>query len=204
MDRNSPSQAPASSAIEDIIDLRESSAWRRIASSQEFWITIAVFVIGAIVSVLAPNFATYTNLSNVLQNFCYIGILAIGMTPILISGGIDISIGAVLGLCGVVLGLLLEANWPLWAGILATLLLGAGLGAINGIFIAYLRLQPFLVTLGMLSIARSMALIVSRARWSTPSARRRRRSSQSAAAGHSACPTCFTPCSSARSSFISS
>ena len=112
-------------------------------------------------SLLAPNFATYTNLSNVLQNFCYIGILAIGMTPILISGGIDISVGAVLGLCGVVLGLLLEANWPLWAGILATLLLGTGLGAINGIFIAYLRLQPFLVTLGMLSIARSMALIVS-------------------------------------------
>ena len=66
-----------------------------------------------------------------------------------------------LGLCGVVLGLLLQADWPLWAGILATLLLGTGLGAINGIFIAYLRLPPFLVTLGMLSIARSMALIVS-------------------------------------------
>ena len=161
MDRNSPSQVPTSFAIEDVVDLRESSAWRRVVSSQEFWITIAVLVIGGIVSLLAPNFATYTNLSNVLQNFCYIGILAIGMTPILISGGIDISVGAVLGLCGVVLGLLLEANWPLWAGILATLLLGTGLGAINGIFIAYLRLQPFLVTLGMLSIARSMALIVS-------------------------------------------
>jgi ribose transport system permease protein len=137
------------------------STWRRIASSQEFWITLAVVVMGVIVSMITPHFATYTNLSNVLQNFCYIGIMAIGMTPILITGGIDISVGAIMGLCGVVLGLLLQANWPLWAGLPATLLLGAALGAINGGLVAYLRLPPFLVTLGMLSIARSMALIVS-------------------------------------------
>jgi ribose transport system permease protein len=138
--------------------------WRRLASRQEFWITLAVLAMGLIVSMITPHFATYTNLSNVLQNFCYIGILAIGMTPILISGGIDISVGAIMGLCGVVLGLLLQADWPLWAGLPATLLLGVALGAINGGLVAYLRLPPFLVTLGMLSVARSMALIVSSGR----------------------------------------
>ena len=66
-----------------------------------------------------------------------------------------------MGLCGVILGLLLQADWPLWAGVPATLLLGPALGAINGGLVAYLRLPPFLVTLGMLSIARSAALIVS-------------------------------------------
>ena len=66
-----------------------------------------------------------------------------------------------LGLCGVVLGLLLAGRLAIVGRILGTLFLGAGLGAINGIFIGYLRLPPFLVTLGMLSIARSMALIVS-------------------------------------------
>ena len=95
--------------------------WRRLVGSQEFWITIAVIGDGAVVSDVTPRFATYTNLSNVLQNFCYIGILAIGMTPILITGGIDISVGSILGLCGVVLGLLLQADWPLWAGLPATL-----------------------------------------------------------------------------------
>jgi ribose transport system permease protein len=137
------------------------SLFVRVAQSQEFWISVAVLLVGFVVSFFAPRFATYTNLGNVLQNFCFIGILAIGMTPILISGGIDISVGSQLGLCGVVLGLLLQANFPLWFGIAATLLLGAGLGAINGCLIAYLRLPPFLVTLGMLSIGRSMTLLVS-------------------------------------------
>ena len=135
--------------------------WRRLVRSQEFWITIAVLVMGAVVSAMAPRFATATNLSNVLQNFCYIGILAVGMTPVLITGGIDISIGSIVGLCGVVLGLILQADFPLWFGLAATLILGIGLGAANGVLIGYMRLPPFLVTLGMLSIARSMALIVS-------------------------------------------
>jgi ribose transport system permease protein len=135
--------------------------WRRLVASQEFWITIAVLVMGIVVSAVSPRFATSTNLSNVLQNFCYIGILAVGMTPVLITGGIDISIGSILGLCGVVLGLILQADFPLWFGLAATLFVGAGLGAINGVLIGYMRLPPFLVTLGMLSVARSMALIVS-------------------------------------------
>jgi ribose transport system permease protein len=134
---------------------------RRLLIRQEFWITLAVIALGLIVSTITPRFATLTNLGNVLQNFCYIGILAIGMTPILITGGIDISVGSILGLCGVVLGLLLQANWPFWAGLLATLALGTAVGAINGALVAYLRLPPFLVTLGMLSVARSMALVVS-------------------------------------------
>jgi ribose transport system permease protein len=154
-------QAATAASLADVPESSELSFARRILVRQEFWITLTVFAMGLIVSVITPHFATYTNLSNVLQNFCYIGILAIGMTPILITGGIDISVGSVMGLCGVVLGLLLQANWPLWAGLSATLLLGLALGAINGSLIAFLRLPPFLVTLGMLSVARSMALIVS-------------------------------------------
>src|SRR5258708_11505284 len=159
MATSSASRPSASS--EQTLDPGEAGLVTRIVRSQEFWITIAVLSVGAVVTLFTSHFATYTNLSNVMQNFCFIGLLALGMTPILISGGIDISVGSQLGLCGVVLGLLLQAEWPLWAGIFATLALGAGLGAINGVFIAYLRLPPFLVTLGMLSIGRSMTLIVS-------------------------------------------
>jgi ribose transport system permease protein len=150
--------APVS--IDAVVDSGEDSLWLRMFRSQEFWITVAVLIIGVAVSQISAPFARFSNLSNVLQNFCFIGILAVGMTPIIISGGIDISVGSVLGLCGVVCGLVLHADVPLWVGIGATLLLGTLLGAINGVFIAYLRLSPFIVTLGMLSIARSMALIV--------------------------------------------
>src|SRR5882757_10695630 len=134
------------SVLSEVPDVSAVPFWRRLLISQEFWITVAVFLLGGVVSLISPHFATVTNLSNVLQNFCYIGILAIGMTPILIIGGIDISVGSILGLCGVVLGLVLQAGWPLWAGLATTLLLGAGLGAFNGLLIAYLRLPPFLVT----------------------------------------------------------
>ncbi len=149
------------SLLSEVPDVSPVPFWRRLLVSQEFWITVAVFLLGGVVSLISQHFATITNLSNVLQNFCYIGILAIGMTPILIIGGIDISVGSILGLCGVVLGLVLQAGWPLWAGLSVTMLLGAGLGAFNGLLIAFLRLPPFLVTLGMLSVARSLALVVS-------------------------------------------
>jgi len=161
MDSENINKATAPGALGEMPDGGEMPIWRRLVASQEFWITIAVIAIGVVVSGVSSHFATFTNLSNVLQNFCYIGMLAVGMTPILITGGIDISVGSILGLCGVVLGLLLQADWPLWAGLSATFLLGAGLGAFNGVLIAYLRLPPFLVTLGMLSVARSLALVVS-------------------------------------------
>jgi ribose transport system permease protein len=151
----------ASSFLSDTPGGSDVALWRRILARQEFWITLAVIAMGVAVTFVTPRFASATNLGNILQNFCYIALMAIGMTPILITGGIDISIGSILGLCGVVLGLLLQAGWPFWAGLAATLALGAGVGALNGALISYLRLPPFLVTLGMLSVARSMALVVS-------------------------------------------
>jgi ribose transport system permease protein len=158
---NETADAGSPSFLGDVPGGTDVPLWRRLLSSQEFWVTVAVFALGVAVTFVTSRFATLTNLGNVLQNFCYIGLMAIGMTPILITGGIDISVGSILGLCGVVLGLLLQAGWPLWAGLAATLALGAALGGFNGALIAYLRLPPFLVTLGMLSVARSMALVVS-------------------------------------------
>src|SRR6516165_5185063 len=153
--------ASAPSFLSDTPDRSDVALWRRILARQEFWVTLAVTAMGVGVTFVTPRFASATNLGNILQNFCYIALLAIGMTPILITGGIDISIGSILGLCGVVLGLLLQAGWSFPAGLAATLVLGAALGAFNGVLVAYLHLPPFLVTLGMLSVARSMALVVS-------------------------------------------
>ena len=149
------------STLEEPADIRQTGLLSALLRSQEFWITAAVLALGTVVAVIAPNFATAANLGNVLQNFCFVGILAVGATPIIVTGGIDISIGSLMGLCGVVMGLLLNAEWSLTGAMAATLALGTVLGAINGLFVSLIRLPPFLVTLGTLSIYRSLALIVS-------------------------------------------
>ena len=106
-------------------------------------------------------FATQQNLFNVTRNFAFVAIIAIGMTAVIITGGIDLSVGAVLVLSGMVIGMTMNAGASIWVAV--PLALGASLlvGALNGIMIAYVGVPPFVVTLGMLSIARSMAMVLS-------------------------------------------
>jgi ribose transport system permease protein len=132
----------------------------RVLLAQETWIFVAILVLGIIVSLISSKFATPGNLLNVFQNACFIGIMALGMTPVIISGGIDISVGSILGMCAVTLGIVLNADMPLIVGILVTLAVGIFCGAFNGAIIAYLNLPPFIVTLATLSIGRSLALVI--------------------------------------------
>ncbi len=133
---------------------------RGVLRAQELWITITVLAIGIAVSQVSPHFATLSNLGNVLQNLCFIGLLALGMTPVIITGGIDISVGSILGLTGVVFGVLLQADWSFITAALAALATGIAAGVFNGFLIAYARLAPFVVTLGTLSAFRSLAIVV--------------------------------------------
>ncbi|TIO07071.1 MAG: ABC transporter permease [Mesorhizobium sp.] len=145
------------------IDLLKGSSrtlLNRVLLAQETWIAIAILVLGLVVSMIAPKFATPGNLLNIFQNACFIGIMAIGMTPVIISGGIDISVGSILGMCGVTLGIVLNADMPLVVGIAATLAMGVLCGTVNGTIIAYVKLPPFIVTLATLSIGRSLALVL--------------------------------------------
>ncbi len=146
----------------DLLTAPKRSLVGRLGGTQEAWIAIAIVVLGIVVSIISPKFATSGNLLNVLQNACFIGIMALGMTPVIISGGIDISVGSILGLCGVSLGILLVAGWPLPLAIPAVLMLGILCGAFNGAIIAYLKLPPFVVTLATLSMGRSLALVISK------------------------------------------
>jgi len=146
--------------LDQVFAHRERGILSAMLRSQEVWIAIAVVVISAVVGVIAPNFMSGNNISNIAQNFCFTAIIAIGMTPVIMTGGIDISVGSTLGLTGVTLGLLLSSGVPFPVGVIGVILVGAGVGLVNGLFIAYLRLPPFIVTLGMMSIARSLTLVV--------------------------------------------
>jgi ribose transport system permease protein len=149
-------------AISDVVQNKEQTALERLFSSQAFWVTIALVLICVVMTVLQPQaFASTANFYNITRNFAFIGLMAIGMTAVIITGGIDLSVGSVMGLVGVISGLLLQAEYPWWIAVLGGLATGAICGAVNGALIAYVGLSPFVVTLGMLSFARSMAVVIS-------------------------------------------
>lgn len=127
---------------------------------QEFWITIGVLLVAAVVSLVAPRFASPGNIGNMAQNFSFTALLALGMMPVIISGGIDISVGSILGFAAVMFALMMSGGNPFWLSALVGVGSGTLLGVVNGVLIALVRLPPFIVTLAMLSGARSLTLIV--------------------------------------------
>src|ERR1700723_842667 len=157
---NTPPGADVS--IESMLDIRQQNWRQRVAGAQSFWVTIALLVICVVMSFLQPaSFATPENFYNITRNFSFIGIMALGMTAVIATGGIDLSVGSIMGLTAVSCGLVLEAGYPAWAAVIVGLGAGGIVGLINGLIIAYLGLSPFVTTLGMLAIARSVAVVLS-------------------------------------------
>jgi ribose transport system permease protein len=148
-------------SLEEIAQRKENSSLRTMIRSQPFWVTVALALICVVMSQISNVFFTEDNFFNVTRNFAFIGIIAMGMTAVIITGGIDLSVGSVVGLSGIVTGLVLNAGHSLWLGIAAGLLTALLCGLINGILIAYVRLSSFIVTLGMFGIARSLAQVLS-------------------------------------------
>lgn len=111
--------------------------------------------------IASPNFLTATNLSSVVRQTAVINIMALGMTIIIITGGIDLSVGSILGLAGLLGTMAMEAGASIPAGIAIGLLTGLVCGFLNGFMITQLKIAPFIVTLGTLGIYRGAALIIS-------------------------------------------
>jgi ribose transport system permease protein len=152
----------AAPSLEETIARRMHGHWLAwLVNQQVFWVSIAAVVAFVVLALASDVFATQQNLFNVTRNFAFVAIIAIGMTAVIISGGIDLSVGAVLVLSGMVIGMAMNGGMSIWLAV--PLALGASLlvGAINGVLIAYVGVPPFVVTLGMLSIARSLAMVLS-------------------------------------------
>jgi len=132
-----------------------------VLASQTFWVLVALLIACAYLAMASDAFLTPRNLFNITRNVTFVAIIALGMTIVIISGGIDLSVGSVLCLCSMVVAVVMHAGAPIYVGIGAAVLTALVVGAFNGILIAYLGFPPFVVTLGMLSIARSFAMILS-------------------------------------------
>ncbi|WP_425100424.1 ABC transporter permease [Tropicibacter sp. S64] len=137
------------------------STLSRLRSHQVFWVFVAAVIACVALSLSTDAFATERNLFNVTRNFAFVGIIAIGMTTVIASGGIDLSVGSVVVLSAMVISVLMEGGSPFWIAAPAALLVAMAVGALNGVLIAYAGMPPFVITLGMLSAARSAAMVLS-------------------------------------------
>ena len=132
--------------------------------ARRFGTLIGLLVLCAVLWALTPFFLTVSNLLNIAQQTSINAIVAVGMTYVILSGGIDLSVGSIVAVSGVVLGTLLQDGQALPVAIAAALGIGVACGVINGALVSWGGLPPFIVTLGMMSIARGAALVFTEGR----------------------------------------
>jgi ribose/xylose/arabinose/galactoside ABC-type transport system permease subunit len=135
-----------------------SSAWLK-SKGRQVGTLLGLVLLSALLSVLSPYFLTVSNLLNVLEQTSINAVIAAGMTFVIISGGIDLSVGSIVAFSGVLLASSLQGALPTPLAIVVGLAAGAACGLVNGLLITHGRLPPFIATLGMMSVARGAALV---------------------------------------------
>ncbi|MBN9057907.1 MAG: ABC transporter permease, partial [Rhizobiales bacterium] len=130
------------------------------AQRLEVRMLLLALLIAVCLSLLSPYFLTKSNIFNLLDQSVVIGIVAVGMTFVILTGGIDLSVGSVAGLTGIILGLSLQ-HVPIVPAIAIAVVAGGFIGLISGTLITVFGLAPFVVTLGVMAIGRSLAYIFS-------------------------------------------
>src|SRR4051812_26102717 len=128
---------------------------------QRFGALAALILLVAIASVLSPNFVTEENIRLQLQTFCLAtALIGVGQTLVILTGGIDLSVGALLAVGSCLAGQMINNNAPLALAFTAPLLLATVLGGVSGTIIARARIQPIVVTLAMMIAARGLAQLI--------------------------------------------
>lgn len=152
----------ADSTLAEAIDKRTNRtilSW--LVGRQVFWVSVATILAVIYLSVVTTTFDTPQNLFNVTRNFAFVGIIGIGMTCVIITGGIDLSVGSTVLISAMVTTLIMNSGLPITLAFPAAIGAALLVGFINGFFIAVINLPPFVVTLGMMSVARSIGMVLS-------------------------------------------
>ena len=134
--------------------------WRRQLQQSLAFGTLIVLIV--FFSIASNNFFTWSNISGILLATAVIGILALGTTFVIITGGIDLSIGTGMTLASVMTGVFItNLGLPVWIGVLGGIATGALMGLVNGVNVSFLGLPPFIATLAMMMVAQGLALVIS-------------------------------------------
>jgi ribose/xylose/arabinose/galactoside ABC-type transport system permease subunit len=126
---------------------------------RKYGIYVAFVGVIVILSIISPSFLTWRNLLNIVRQSSIHGVMAVGMTFVILTAGIDLSVGSVLALTGGLCASFEHAGLPVLLIVIATLGIGAFIGSVNGLIITKGKVTPFVVTLGMMSVARGLAHI---------------------------------------------
>ncbi|TIQ55655.1 MAG: ABC transporter permease [Mesorhizobium sp.] len=146
--------------LDQTIAQKQHTLLTRVFASQTFWVVIAVILACLFLSVATDSFATTKNLYNITRNITFVAIVALGMTFVIITGGIDLSVGAVVGFATVIVAMLINAGVPVFLAILITLLVGVAIGLFHGFGIVKMGLPPFIITLATLTSLRGIGLLM--------------------------------------------
>src|SRR3954467_11742208 len=129
---------------------------------QQFLAFASLIAIFLFFSIASSNFLNYSNVTAILFSTVVIGLLALGTTFVIVTGGIDLSIGTGMTLCSVISGVLIvKTGVPVVLGVIGTVLFGGLIGLINGFNVSVLNLPPFIATLAMMLVAQGLALVIS-------------------------------------------
>jgi ribose/xylose/arabinose/galactoside ABC-type transport system permease subunit len=135
---------------------------KRVTGSQQSGIILVLIALIVILAIASPVFLSARNIRNVLQQISTLGILSMGMTVLMISGGIDLSVGACISVAAVTMGTMIKAGLPAELASLTGLLIGSGIGSINGLLAAYTRAHPFILTLGTMTLLQGVAIYITK------------------------------------------
>ncbi|HWW75869.1 MAG TPA: ABC transporter permease [Pyrinomonadaceae bacterium] len=153
--------------MSEVVTDRAAGGGVRFLSRQRLaeYIILAAIVVEAVVfATITPQFLSVPNLINVALSIAITGILAVGMTMVILTGGIDLSVGSVVALAGVAAATLAASSGGAGGvvlGVLVALAIGVGVGLFDGLVVAHLRVPPFVATLAMLTICRGLAFVIS-------------------------------------------
>lgn len=152
--------------MSELVRTEAPGAGRPIAKAARFGFLLNLTLLGLllllwiVLTLSTDSFGTYFNFTNLMRQASLFAIIAIGQTFVIITAGIDLSVGAVVGLASTLVAILMVQGWPIWAAILATLLMGVAIGAFHGFAIVQLRLPPFITTLATLTALRGIGLLM--------------------------------------------
>jgi ribose transport system permease protein len=131
----------------------------KLMAAREITLIVLIVILIVVMSIASPYFLSLANFRAMAVGLVPTGVIVVGMAILLVSGGFDLSVGSVLALASTVCALLMIAGTPILPAILATLLLGAFIGLVNGLLITGLAINPLVATLGTMSVARGLALV---------------------------------------------
>ena len=134
--------------------------FKRIIRIRELVLLLVVLASGAGLALLRPAFLSAPNIRMLATGFAPEAIICVGMTILIVSGGFDLSVGSMMALCGVMAGIVMRDTQSVFLGLMAGLGLGAACGAMNGLVVTKANVNPLIATLGMMTVARGVALVI--------------------------------------------